>query len=105
MARIIPSDFYYRRQSTPVGPTGVVDTADSDSDSDTVAEASPEVESEFSEEMKIESVLYSTWRQEYNWGNLVATHFKGQYCAVALSVPGTFTKCKARFWTRKSRLQ
>ena len=28
MAGLIPSDLYYRRQSTPVGPTGVEDTAD-----------------------------------------------------------------------------
>ena len=27
MAGLIPSDLYYRRQSTPVGPTGVEDTA------------------------------------------------------------------------------
>ena len=58
---------------------------DTDSDSDTVVEASPEVESEFSEKMKIETIVNSTWKQEFNWGNLVATHFKGQYFAVALS--------------------
>ena len=124
LARIIPSDIYYRRQPTSVGPTEVeaaadsivvavpeaassyeadtlidtvdyVDTlTDTESDSDTVVEASPEVESEFSEEMKIETIVNSSWKKEFNWGNLVATHFKGQYFAVALSVPGKVANCK-----------
>jgi hypothetical protein len=97
MAGLIPSDKYYRRQSTPIGPTGVEDTADR---ADSIIVDVPVAEEvatwqieqgrshetqQFGTHLDMETIINSTWINELNWGNLVATHCKGQYLAVALT--------------------
>ena len=37
-----------------------------------------------SSQIKAKNIVDSTWDKSFQWGNLVATHFKGQYFAYAL---------------------
>lgn len=37
-----------------------------------------------SSQIKVKNIVDSTWDKTFQWGNLVATHFKGQYFAYAL---------------------
>ncbi|XP_057374740.1 enhancer of mRNA-decapping protein 4-like isoform X1 [Daphnia carinata] len=41
-----------------------------------------------SSQIKVKNIVDSAWDKSFHWGNLVATHFKGQYFAYALTVPG-----------------
>ena len=38
-----------------------------------------------SSQIKVENVVESVWDKSFHWGNLVSTHFKGQYFAYALT--------------------
>ena len=38
-----------------------------------------------SSQIKVKNIVDSTWDKTFQWGNLVATHFKGQYFAFALN--------------------
>ncbi|XP_046460109.1 enhancer of mRNA-decapping protein 4-like isoform X4 [Daphnia pulex] len=41
-----------------------------------------------SSQIKVKNIVDSSWDKAFHWGNLVATHYKGQYFAYALTVPG-----------------
>ena len=38
-----------------------------------------------SSQIKVKNLVESVWDKSFHWGNLVATHFKGQYFAYALT--------------------
>ena len=38
-----------------------------------------------SSQIKVKNIVDSAWDKSFHWGNLVATHFKGQFFAYALT--------------------
>lgn len=38
-----------------------------------------------SSQIKVKNIVDSSWDKAFHWGNLVATHYKGQYFAYALT--------------------
>lgn len=38
-----------------------------------------------SSQIKVKNIVDSAWEKTFHWGNLVATHYKGNYFAYALT--------------------
>lgn len=46
-----------------------------------------------SSQIKVKNIVDSSWDKKFHWGNLVATHFKGQYFAYALTGACSHNTC------------